>query len=99
MLAHIVIFKLKDGSTSKDRQKLISGLESLKSIDTLRGCYIGTPAATPERPVVLKDYDVMLTSIFDDVEGHNIYAVHPDHLKFIEDHKHLWESVRVLDAD
>jgi len=99
MLIHVVLFSLKESCTSADKEKLIAGLESLKSIETLRGIYIGSPAATPERPVIIKDYDVMLTTIFDDLEGHNTYAVHPTHLKFIDDHKALWSSVRVLDAD
>lgn len=98
MLIHVVIFTLKEGSTSADKEKLIAGLESLKSIESLRGIYIGSPAATSDRPVIIKDYDVMLTTVFDDVAGHDIYAVHPTHLKFIEDHKALWSSIRVLDA-
>lgn len=99
MLTHVVLFKLKEDAASQDKAKLIAGLESLKSIETLRGIYIGSPAATPDRPVIIKDYDVMLTTLFDDVDGHNVYAVHPTHLKFIDEHKALWSSVRVLDAE
>ncbi|WP_375577974.1 Dabb family protein [Marivirga tractuosa] len=33
------------------------------------------------------------------MDDYEIYAEHPDHLKFIERYKHLWKDVKVYDSE
>ena len=42
--------------------------------------------------------DVALHLVFASRQHHDTYQTHPQHLKFIEENKHLWSSVRVFDS-
>jgi hypothetical protein len=97
-LAHHVFFWLKNPDSSADRDKLIEGLKTLKKIETIRKLHIGVPASTEKRDVVDNSYQVSELMFFDDVEGQNVYQVHPIHKKFIEDCSHLWSKVVVYDV-
>jgi hypothetical protein len=97
-LAHHVFFWLKNPDSSADRDKLIEGLKTLKKIETIKKLHIGVPASTEKRDVVDNSYQVSELMFFDDVEGQNVYQVHPIHKKFIEDCSHLWSKVVVYDV-
>jgi hypothetical protein len=97
-LVHHVYFWLKNRESKEDLNKLIAGLTSLKEIKQLRLAKIGVPAATEKRDVVDNSYSVSWLNIFDDVQGQDEYQIHPIHLKFVEEHKHLWEKVIVYDS-
>ncbi|MEM6313100.1 MAG: Dabb family protein [Planctomycetota bacterium] len=97
MLKHIVFFRLKDPAQT---QALIDHAELLlKPIPTVRGFSIGTPADTPVRDVVQRDYHVGMVVTFDDVAGHDVYGPHPKHDEFVALHKDDWEDVRVFDVE
>jgi hypothetical protein len=97
-LVHHVYFWLKNRESKEDLNKLIAGLTSLKEIKQLKLAKIGVPAATEKRDVVDNSYSVSWLNIFDDVQGQDEYQAHPIHLKFVEEHKHLWEKVIVYDS-
>ncbi|HYC85765.1 MAG TPA: Dabb family protein [Chryseosolibacter sp.] len=97
-LVHHVYFWLKNRDSKEDLNKLIEGLNSLKSIGQLKLAKIGVPASTEKRDVVDNSYSVSWLNFFDDVQGQNEYQVHPIHLKFVEEYKHLWEKVVVYDS-
>lgn len=97
-LAHHVFFWLKNPDSKEDLKKLIDGLRTLGKIPTIRALHIGVPASTEKREVVDNSYSVSELMFFDDVEGQNVYQVHPIHKKFIEDCSHLWEKVIVYDS-
>jgi hypothetical protein len=97
-LAHHVFFWLKNPDSSADRDKLVEGLKTLKQIQTIKKLHIGVPASTEKRDVVDNSYQVSELMFFDDVEGQNVYQVHPIHKKFIEDCSHLWSKVVVYDV-
>jgi len=99
MLVHTVFFYLKPEVTEAEKKDFLEGIHMLKEIPTVRGFYVGTPADTPDRPVIIKSYGAALTVIFDDVEGHNVYGPHEIHDAFIAKYNHLWEKVTVFDAD
>lgn len=99
MLVHSVFFYLKPDVTDAEKADFLKGIHMLKDIQTVRGFYVGVPAATPDRPVIEKGYGAALTVIFDDVEGHNIYGPHAIHDAFIAKYKHLWQKVVVYDAE
>ena len=97
-LVHHVYFWLKNPSSSEDFAKLVEGVTSLKNIETLRQVKIGVPAKTTKRDVIDDSYSISLLTVFDDVNGHDTYQVHPIHIKFVEDYSHLWNKVIVYDS-
>jgi hypothetical protein len=97
-LVHHVYFWLNNPGSKEDLASLVEGLNTLKEIKQLRLAKIGIPASTEKRDVVDNSYSVSWLNIFDDVQGQNEYQVHPIHLKFIENYKHLWQKVVVYDS-
>jgi len=97
-LVHHVYFWLKNRDSKEDLAKLIEGLKTLEKIEQLRLAKIGVPASTEKRDVVDNSYNISWLNFFDDVNGQNEYQVHPIHLKFVENYKHLWEKVVVYDS-
>lgn len=97
-LTHHVFFWLKNPDSLDDRNKLIEGLKTLRKIETVRKLHIGVPASTEKRDVVDNSYQVSELMFFDDVEGQNVYQVHPLHEKFVEEYSHLWSKVVVYDS-
>src|SRR5215213_8291225 len=98
MLVHHVFFWLKNPSSKEDLNKLITGLKTLKKIETVREIHIGVPASTEKREVVDNSYSASEVLYFDDLAGQKIYQDHPIHKKFVEDCSGLWEKVIVYDA-
>ncbi len=99
MLVHSVYFWLKSELTPDDRKAFRGGLESLRTIETVREMFIGTPAATPERPVVDSSYDFALTVVLEDISGHDIYQEHEVHLAFVKNFSSFWSRVQIYDAE
>jgi hypothetical protein len=71
----------------------------LSGVEFARGVYVGTPAATPPRPVIDASYDFGLTVLLDDLAAQEAYQVHPLHKAFFETHSPNWEKVVIYDAD
>ena len=61
--------------------------------------YIGSPAATAERPAIDTSYDFCLTVLVKDVAAHDAYQVDPRHTNFINQYKDYWKKVKIYDAD
>ena len=98
MLAHHVFFWLKNPDSKEDKEKLQQGLQSLRGIESIRTIHIGTPSST-DRPVIDRSYDFSLITFFDNMEGHDVYQVHPAHKKFIEENSSLWSKVVIYDSE
>jgi len=97
-LMHHVFFWLKNPDSTEDLGKLISGLQTLSKIKSLRMFQLSLPANTPARPVIDSTYSISLYTSFDDVAGHNLYQDDPIHLKFVETYSNLWNKVVVYDS-
>jgi hypothetical protein len=96
-IIHHVFFWLKNPSSKEDLERLLKGLNSLKSIDVIKDIYIGVPAATEKRPVIDDSYSASELLIFDNLEAQRIYQEHRVHQQFIADCSSLWEKVVVYD--
>ena len=99
MLVHVVLFWLKKNLDADQISAFREGVESLTRIKSADAAYVGTPAKTPERPVIDISYDVCLTVICKDVAAHNTYQVDPIHTDFLDQFKGYWEKVKIYDAD
>ena len=97
MLTHHVLFWLKPETTEIQKSAFREGLESLRGVETVEELYIGIPAPI-SRPVVDTTYTFSLNIIFKDLEGHDVYQVHPLHKAFLEEFKVYFEKVVIYDA-
>lgn len=97
MLSHIVVFWLKNDLSDAQRSAFRQGLESLKSIESARSVYIGSPAKTGDRPIIDKSYSLALTVLFDSIQDHDSYQVHPLHLAFLKQYGSFWSQVLIYD--
>lgn len=79
MIKHIVLFKMRDDIDAQQKEtelKVIkAGLEALLGVvPSLRSMEVGLNCNPAEK------FDLALISTFDDLDGLNAYAVHPDHV-------------------
>ena len=99
MLVHTVIFWLKEGLSEDQRNIFIKEVNTLGGISSVDSFLLGTPAATPKRPVVEDSYDFAITVVLKDMVAHDEYQADPIHLEFIDNCKEMWERVVIYDAD
>ncbi len=97
-LVHHVFFWLKNPDSVEDRDKLVEGVKTLSTIETIRKLHVGVLASTEKREVVDTSWQVSELMFFDDNVGQKIYQDHPLHLAFIKNYGHLWARVLVYDA-
>jgi hypothetical protein len=97
MIAHHVLFWLKDDTTENQKKAFRKGLESLENIEVVETIHIGTPAPI-ERDVVDASYSFSLTVFFEDLATHDVYQVHEIHKAFLAEFKALFEKVTIYDA-
>ena len=98
MLIHTVLFWLRKELSTSEREDFRAALDSLKQIPSAVFVYVGSPASTPNRPVIDASYDFCLTVLLEDMAAHDAYQQNPLHQKFLEN-KELWERVQIYDAD
>ena len=98
-LAHMVFFTLAE-DTKENRDTLVAACEKYLS-DHDGTVYFSAGVINEEldRDVNDKDFDVALHLVFASQKAHDTYQTAPKHLKFIEENKHLWSSVRVFDSN
>lgn len=97
-LLHHVFFWLKNPGNPQDRERLITGLSTLRAISGVRDMHIGVPASTEERGVVDASYDVSELLTFENVEDQERYQIDPVHQAFIREYGDLWQRVVVYDS-
>lgn len=97
MLSHHVLFWLKPETTEEQKSAFKKGLESLTNVETVKSIYIGIPAPI-SRAVVDTTYTFSLLLIFENLEGHDVYQVHPIHKAFLEEFRVFFEKVVIYDA-
>jgi hypothetical protein len=99
MLVHVVLFWLRDDLSTEEQAQFVKGLKSLQDIAAAEAVYVGTPAATPERPVIDNSYDYCLTVILRDMAAHDAYQADPLHQSFLNSFRTFWKAVKIYDAD
>jgi len=95
---HVVYFWLHNPESQSDRAEFESAIKSfIDNSEFAKGSFLGKPANTP-REVVNNSWHYNLIVTFDDKEQQDMYQDEPAHVKFVEDAKHLWDTVVVYDA-
>ena len=95
---HNVIFYLKKDTPPAKIESMLSDCHTiLGKIPTVRGLWVGRPAAQATPDVAVKDYQAGLTILFDNYDGLKSYLDHPTHLKFVETYSPSIEKVLVYD--
>lgn len=98
-MIHNVYFWLKKDLTAEQRATFESELIRLKEIHYLVHGFVGKPAPTEKRPVTDHSFDYSLTLQFKDMEDHEHYQKDcPQHERFINTCKTLWDRVLVYDT-
>ena len=97
-VAHMVYFKLKDGSPKEVKALVDSCYKHLKGHDGEVYFSAGVLAPDLKREVNDRDFDVALHIVFKDIAAHDKYQVHPRHEEFIKEGKGNWAKVRVFDS-
>ncbi len=94
---HTVFFWFKKDVTEAEKAQFASeGLAKLTTCKSIYKGYYGLPAHSP-RDVVDNSYGYALNCHFKSAEDEEIYQNDPQHLKFIDTYKHLWDRVIVYD--
>ena len=97
-LAHMVYFKLKDGSGG-NRAKLVASCKLLLSgHEGVEYFSTGSLAGDLKQEFNDRDFDVSLNLVFVDKDAHDKYQESDRHKKFIEENLESIEKVRVFDS-
>jgi len=93
MVKHIVMFDFKD---EKKKENLIRAKEMLEAlittVPTLKSMEVGLNFSEETRAM-----DLSIITEFEDEEGLEIYATHPEHLKVVAFIKTVVSSSKVVD--
>ncbi len=93
MVKHIVMFDFKEENKEENLLKAKVMLEALlKTVPSLKSMEVGINFSQEERAM-----DMSLYSKFDDREGLEAYAIHPEHLKVVEFIKSVATASKVSD--
>ena len=97
-VAHMVYFKLKDGSGA-NRARLAAACKLfLTGHEGTVSFAVGTIAGDLNGPFNDPNFDVSLHLVFVNKAALDKYHAHSRHDKFLEENKETWEKVRVFDS-
>ncbi len=97
-VGHMVYFELKDASPRAQQQMVDACKKYLSEHEGTVYFSAGVLAADLDRDVNVRDFHVALHLVFKNRAAHDKYQDDPRHLKFIEENKANWKSVRVFDS-
>lgn len=99
-MQHNVYFWLKEEFQNEAEKAVFEkGLQLCVDCKDVASGGWGKQAATAERPVTDKTWDYALYCTFESLAEHDAYQVDPQHDVFIDEHKHRWAKVLVMDAE
>ena len=96
-IQRIVCFKFKANTSPDAIQQHMRGFANLKDSIPYILSYSAGPTVNGDLPEN-KEYDVMHYCTYRNEEEIRLYAVHPVHLRFIDQNKAIWEKVLVINS-
>jgi hypothetical protein len=97
MLSHHVLFWVKASTSEAQKKAFRASLETLAGVETVKTIHVGTPSSI-NRAVVDTSYTFSLLLLFENMEGHDIYQVHPLHKAFLDEFRDTFEKVVIYDS-
>jgi len=98
MLAHTVLFTLKDRSPESKTRLVADCKKYLSSHPGTVFFAAGTLAEEIQWSISDRDFDVALYLVFRDRAAHDAYQDSPEHAEFLDKHSATWSAIRVLDC-
>lgn len=93
MIRHIVLFKIKQGTSIEKIHDLVRSLKNLReSIFYVYELEVGLDIGKKSN-----SYDIALNSVFENSDDLEAYAVHPEHVKILKKVSELCESTVKVD--
>lgn len=97
---HHVLFWAKNPGNEAEKTQLFKALKSLGTLPMIQSAHVGKPIVTDfDKPVTEASYSFSVVLVFDSAVKEKEYLYHPLHKKFIDDNKHLWGKVQVIDSE
>ncbi len=95
MVVHIVMFQFKEENKKANMIQAKQMLENLMgAVPTLRSIDVGLNFSAESRAM-----DLSIITTFENKEGLNAYAIHPEHLKVVDFIKTVVEYSKVVDYE
>ena len=95
MIVHIVMFSFREENKEENMVQAKQMLENLlETVPTLKSMEVGSNFADETRAM-----DLSIITTFDNKEGLQAYAVHPEHVKVVEFIKSVVEYSKVVDYE
>ncbi len=98
MLAHTVLFTLRDNSPEARRKLIADCKRHLSQHPGTVFFAAGTLAEDIDWPISDRDFHVALHLVFRDRAAHDAYQDSPEHGMFLEENEGSWKEIRVLDC-
>ncbi len=98
MIAHYVLFWLREDLNEQERKDFTGFFEELKKVPTVHSLHYGPAAPTHQRDVVDNSFSYNLLVFFKSMDDINTYEDHPIHLAAIEKYSKNWTKVVVHDS-
>lgn len=96
---HHVLFWAKNPSNAQEVAQLKQALQQLGTLPMIALAHVGNPVITDfDKSVTEGSYTFSVVLVFESAEKEKEYLYHPLHKKFIDDNKHLWGKVMVIDS-
>lgn len=96
---HHVLFWAKNPNNQSEVSQLKNALVSLGKLPMIQQVHVGSPVVTDfDKSVTDGSYSFSVVMVFENAQKESEYLHHPLHLKFIDENKHLWSKVVVMDS-
>jgi hypothetical protein len=97
---HHVLFWAKNPGNDAEKNQLFKALKALGTLPMIQSAHVGKAIVTDfDKPVTESSYTFSVVLVFENAEKEKEYLYHPLHKKFIDDNKHLWGKVQVIDSE
>jgi hypothetical protein len=97
---HHVLFWAKNPGNEAEKTQLLTALKQLGTLPMIQTAHVGRPIVTEfDKGATDGSYTFSVVLVFENATKESEYLYHPLHKKFIDDNKHLWGKVQVIDSE
>jgi hypothetical protein len=96
---HHVLFWAKNPGNAAEVAQLKNAILELGKLPVIQNVHVGSAVVTDfDKAVTEGSYTISVVMVFESAEKEKEYLYHPLHKKFIDENKHLWGKVQVMDS-